>query len=329
MPLTPFRRRDPVPLGIGGVIVALALVVAALGVAGLPRGGTYSAAFADSAGLREHDDVVIAGVKVGEVVGVDLEGDHVRVGLRVADDVRLGSLTRADIRIKTLLGAHVVMLVPDGPGRLQGQIPLSRTSVPYEVAPAVADLGKAAGSVDERALAQAMTVLSQTMEGSSAEIRASLRGLGRLSRTVAARDDRLHDLVGHARTVTGLLARRNADLHGLITDGDLLLREVSARRAVVHGLLVNTVVLAGEIDGLVADNRTTLMPTLERLRSFVAVLRRQEESLDRSLALLGPFARQLADVTGNGRWFDTIIQNLVPLPVEIRPPDPLPEGPAR
>ncbi|MFI7104673.1 MCE family protein [Nonomuraea sp. NPDC050227] len=329
MPLTPFRRRDPVPLGVGGIVVALALVVAALAVGGLPRGSSYSAAFADSAGLREHDDVMIAGVKVGEVTGVDLEGDHVRVDLRVADDVRLGSLTRADIRIKTLLGAHFVMLVPEGGGRLQGQIPLSRTSVPYEVAPAVADLGAAAGRVDERALAAAMTVLSQTMEGSSTEIRASLRGLGRLSRTVAARDARLHDLVGHARTVTGLLARRNADLHGLVTDGDLLLREVSARRAVVHGLLVNTVVLAGQIDGLVADNRTTLRPALERLRSFVAVLRRQEESLDRSLALLGPFTRQLADATGNGRWFDTIIQNLVPLPASIRPPDPLPEGPVR
>ncbi|MGW0807478.1 MCE family protein [Nonomuraea sp. NPDC002799] len=320
MPLTPFRRRDPIPLAVGGIAVALALVAAALGVGELPFGTTYEAAFAESAGLRPGDDVMIAGVLVGEVTEVELEGDHVRAELRVAGEVGLGSLTRADIRIKTLLGAHHVMLDPRGPGRLRGPIPLSRTSVPYEVMPAVADLSQAAGRIDERALASALTVLARTVDGSSEEIRSSLDGLGRLSRTIASRDARLHDLMRRARSVTGLLASRNTGLSGLVRDGDLVLREIAARRAVIHALLVDTVLLSGQIDGLVADNRTTMRPALERLRAFAGVLRRNEESLGRSLELLAPFARQVADAGGNGRWIDTIVQNLVPLPASIQPP---------
>lgn len=321
MPLTSFRRRDPIPLAAGAVAVTLALVAAALGVGELPYGVTYSAEFAESAGLRVNDDVVIAGVRVGRVSAVELDGGHVRVGLRVPDDLRLGSLTRADIRIKTLLGAHHVVLDPRGPGRLRGPIPLSRTSVPYEVVAAVNDLSQSADRIDERELASAMTVLARTVDGSSEEIRSALDGLGRLSRTIASREDGLRDLVRRARTVTGLLARRDTDLTALIRDGDLVLREIAARRAAIHGLLVNTVLLTRQIDGLIADNRATLKPMLRRLRAFTGVLRRNEESLERTLALLAPFVRQLADTGGNGRWVDTIVQNLLPLPASVRFPD--------
>ncbi|MFI6602661.1 MCE family protein [Nonomuraea sp. NPDC050536] len=321
MPLTPFRRREPVPLAVAALAVTLALVFAALTVGELPIGTTYSAAFAESAGLREKEEVMVAGVKVGEVTRVDLEGDHVRVDMRVHDDVRLGTLTRAEIKLRTLLGSHYVMLEPHGPGALHTEIPVSRTAVPYEIVPAVADLSQAAASIDTKGLAAAMKVLAQTVDTSAPEIRSSLAGLGRLSRTIAARDDRLHELVRHARTVTGLIAGRDEELRAIIGDGDLVLREIAARRAVIHGLLVNTVALSRQIDGLIGDDKARLKPALRQLRSFTAILRRNEDSLDRSLSLLGPFTRQFTDAIGNGRWFDSIIQNLLPVPASVQTPD--------
>lgn len=319
MQLTPFRQRNPIPLAVAGLTAALVLVVAALTVGELPFGTTYTAAFAESAGLREGEEVMVAGVRVGEVTAVELEGDHVRVEMRVGDEVLLGSLTRAHIKVTTLLGSHAVVLEPHGPGALDGQIPLSRTSVPYEIVPAVSDLSQSAGQIDTAALKQAMTTISQTVDGSSEEIKASLRGLGRLSQTVASRDARLRDLVRHAATVTGLVRSRNEQLHGLVKDGDVLLREISARRVVIHSLLVHTTLLTEQVDGLIADNKATLGPALKQLRGFVAILRRNEESLDRSLELLAPFARQFTDAIGNGRWFDAVAQNLVPLPASVQP----------
>ncbi|MFI6501859.1 MCE family protein [Nonomuraea typhae] len=321
MPLTPFRRRDPVPLGLAGLAVAAALVAGVLAVPELSTGPVRTAVFAESAGLRPGEDVLAAGVKIGEVGSVTLDGAHVIVAMRLDREVPLGSRTRAHIRLATLLGAHHVVLESHGPGRLDRPIPLDRTSVPYEIVPAVGDLARSAARIDAGALRQALDTLAQTVDASSPEIRASVQGLGRLARTISSRDDELRQLVRHAETVTGLVAGRDQELRALVKDGDLLLREIAARRAVIHSLLVNTLELTAEIDGLIADNRHTLAPALKQLRAFVAVLRRNEENLDRSLSLLAPFTRQFTDAVGNGRWFDAIVQNLLPLPASVRPPD--------
>src|SRR6266545_8102709 len=103
----PFRERNPVPIGLAGrATIAIALIVV-LNISSIPfigGGTTYTAAFAEAAGLRKNEEVRIAGVKVGKVTALDLEGDHVKVTFRVNDGVRVGDLTRAEIKIKTVLG---------------------------------------------------------------------------------------------------------------------------------------------------------------------------------------------------------------------------------
>lgn len=314
-----FRRLNPLPLGIAALALAVALVAVSLGLGRWPGGVRYRAFFAESAGLRAGEPVLVAGVKAGEVSEVVLDGARVRVAFLLRERVRLGSLTRAHIRLATLLGAHALVLEPAGPGALAGPIPIARTSVPYEIMPAVGDLAAKAAKLDPAALAGAMRAISRTLDGSAEEITATLDGLSRLSRTIAGRDDRLRELVLRGRTVVGLAASRTGRLRGLARDGDLLLRELAARRAAVHGLLTNTLALSAEVDGLIAENRAELGPALRDLRSLTGMLRRNESRLDRSLALLAPFTRQFADVTGNGRWFDAVIQNLLPLPASVSP----------
>ncbi|MHB1800400.1 MAG: ABC transporter substrate-binding protein, partial [Actinomycetes bacterium] len=51
-----------------------------------------------------------------------------------------------------------------------------------------------------------------------------------------------------------------------------------------------------------------------QLEQVVAVLQANQGNLDRSIAALAPFVRVYADTLGNGRWFDTYVQNLVPVP---------------
>ena len=45
-------------------------------------GDTYNATFTEAGGLKPNDEVRIAGVRVGKVKGVDLEGDHVEVDVQ-------------------------------------------------------------------------------------------------------------------------------------------------------------------------------------------------------------------------------------------------------
>ena len=195
-PVIPFRERNPVTIGAVGLTTIALLVAAAFNVEDLPligSGDEYSAAFSEAGGLKSGDEVRIAGVKVGKVDEVDLDGDHVKVTFRVKDDPRFGTRTGASIRVKTILGAKYLSLEPEGPGQLEAgsEIPLKRTVAAYDVVEAFSDLTTTTEKVDTKRLASAMDTISQTFKDSPAEVKASINGLSRLSRTVAKRDQEL------------------------------------------------------------------------------------------------------------------------------------------
>ncbi|TDD94467.1 MCE family protein [Actinomadura rubrisoli] len=319
----PFRERNPVPIALSAFAVIIVLLVLAMNLDNIPfvaGGKTHTAAFKEAAGLKAGEEVRIAGVKVGKVTGLELDGDHVKVTFRVDDGVRLGDRTEADIKIKTVLGAHFLSLTPRGTGRLGRAIPIERTHTPFEVVPAISELSKRVSKIDYREVAKSFDVLSETFKNSPDEVRASLRGLRRLSNTVASRDDQLHELAGKAKDVSQLLADRNQDFAKLIDDGDKVLRAVQARRAVIHQLLINTVTLSQQVNALIRENEAQLRPMLDNLAKTNRILLRNQDNLDRILRLFAPFARQFADVTGTGRWFDSYIQNLLPIPASIQNP---------
>lgn len=318
-----FRERNPVPIGLAGFAIIAVLVVLAMNLESIPLvggGRTHTAAFKEAAGLKADEEVRIAGVKVGKVTDLELDGDHVKVTFRVDDGVRLGDRTEAGIKIKTVLGAHYLALTPRGKGELGRHIPIERTHVPFEVVPAISELSRRVGAINVEQVARAFDVLSETFKNSPDEVRASLEGLRRLSNTVASRDEQLHELAGKAKDVSKLLADRNQDFAKLVQDGDKVLQAVQARRAVIHQLLINTVTLSQQVNALINENEKQLRPMLDNLAEVNEVLLKNQNNLDRILQLFAPFARQFADVTGTGRWFDSWIQNLIPIPASIQDP---------
>ncbi|TDC57240.1 MCE family protein [Actinomadura sp. KC345] len=315
-----FRERNPVPIGLVGFAVIIVLVVLAMNLEKIPfvaGGKTRTAAFKEAAGLKADEEVRIAGVKVGEVKELELDGDRVKVTFRVDDGVKLGDRTEASIKIKTVLGAHYLELIPRGKGELGSNIPIERTHVPFEVVPAISELSQRVGAIDHQQVAKSFDVLSDTFRNSPEEVRASLQGLRRLSDTIASRDDELHELTGKAKDVSKLLADRNQDFAALVQDGDKVLRAVQARRDVIHQLLIRTVTLSQQVNALIKENEKQLRPMLDNLSAVNEVLLKNQKNLDRVLQLFAPFARQFADVTGTGRWFDSWIQNLIPIPASI------------
>ncbi|MGB8649792.1 MAG: MCE family protein [Mycobacteriales bacterium] len=312
--MTPFRERNKTVIGAVGLGLILLLLVGAFKTDSLPfigGGKVYSADFSEAAGLQKMDEVRVAGVKVGKVVGISLKGDHVVVRMRVKG-VHLGRLTRAEIKIKTVLGRKYLALVPDGDGTLDPgtPIPLTRTSAPFDISPAFQKLAGVVGNVDSAQLARSFTTLADDFRSSPAEVRASLDGLSRLSTTIASRDAKLRQLLAHAQSVTKVLADRDQDLVAFLKDSNLVLLEVKARRDAIHRLLTTTTTLSEQLIALVRENRANLAPALASLRGVSAMLRANQDNLDKSLNELAPFVRLFANNLGNGRWFDTYVFNL-------------------
>lgn len=310
-----FRDRDPLRIGIAGLAAIGVTLVLAFNVGDLPLiggGEDYSAAFSEAGGIREGDDVRIAGVTVGEVSGIDLERGHVRVDFRVTKDVSFGPLTGASIRIKTLLGEKYLSLEPRGTGQLRegAQIPLDRTVSSYDVITAFSDLTETTERIDTGRLAESLDVLATEFTDTPENVRGALTGLTRLSRTIAGRDQELRRLLAAANSVSGTVAQQNAVVDRIIDDADLLLVELHERRAAIRTLFTNTSQLAEQLTALVRENRAELRPALTELRGVLTTLQEHEQDLRRTIAALAPFTRLFANTLGTGRWFDTYIQNL-------------------
>jgi phospholipid/cholesterol/gamma-HCH transport system substrate-binding protein len=324
--MKPFRERNPIPIGLAGVAFLAVFGVLAFQAQNLPffngGGKIYRADFTEAANLKKTNEVRVAGVKVGTVTSVGLDGDHVLVKFRVRDGVSLGSLTKASIRIKTLVGAEYLALDPEGDGKLSPStpIPVSRTTPPFDVVPAFQDLATTVDNIDTAQLTKALNVLSSDFSDTAPNVKQTLAGLSRLSTTIASRDQQLQTLLAHAKGVTGVLAGRDKELQQLLVSADQVLQVLNERRQVISELLSNTSALATQLTGLVVDNRSAINPALAHLKAVIDTLNANQASIYRTLQLAGPFVRIFSNTIGNGKWFDTYVTNLGPFAAQVKLP---------
>jgi len=308
--MTRFRRsfaeRNRVLIAVVGLLLLGIAFLAALNLSSLPivgGGSVHEAVFAESGGLRPGDEVRVAGVRVGEVTAVELEGDEVRVKFRVKD-VDLGDETTAAVKVKTMLGQKFLGIDPAGSGDLEGAIPLERTSVPYDVNAAFSDLSTNTDEIDTAQLEESFQAVADAFRNTPESVQEMVTGLTALSRTISSRDEDLAELMEAAEGVTGTLAERKEEIATLITDGSDLLGELQKRREAVQAMLEGTADLGTQLRGLVEDNEETLAPALAKLDRVTSILNRNQQNLDQALEQLGAYYRVLTSATGNGPWAD-------------------------
>ena len=317
--MTPFRERNPVVIGAISLVVLAGLLLAAFRASSLPvigGGDVYHAAFSEAGGLKANDEVRIAGVRVGKVEAVELAGDHVRVTFRVDQGAEFGQETLAAIKVKTILGAMFLALQPAGDGQMNEgtEIPVERTSSPYDVVEAFTGLAETSEQIDTDQLAESLTTLADLSRNTPDEFQAALQGVSALSANVAAKNEQIGELLQNLDKVSTVLDERDEDIIALMEDADVLFRALVQRREAIHTLLVSTSRLSTELTALVRQSRADLKPALTHLESVVQVLNKNEDNLDNSLRLMAPFYRVFANTLGNGPWFDTYIQNMPPAP---------------
>ncbi len=320
----PFRERNPVIIGAVSLAVIAAMILAAFRAQDLPLiggGDVYHAAFSEAGGLKANDEVRIAGVRVGKVEAVELDGDHVRVTFRVDGGAEFGSDTAAAIKVKTLLGSMFLALQPSGDGQLEeeSEIPIERTTSPYDVVEAFSGLAETSEKIDTGQLTKGLTTLADLTRNTPEEFREALDGVSALSSNIAAKNEQIGQLLGNLDRVSTVLDERDADIIQLMKDSDVLFRALVQRREAVHNLLVSTSRLSKELTLLVRQSREDLKPALTHLDNVLNVLNKNEDNIDNSLRLMAPFYRVFANTLGTGPWFDTYIQNFPATVPEVDP----------
>lgn len=310
-----FRERNQLVLGASSLIAIVLLVLAALNYDRLPlvhRQTTYTADFANRGGLVTGNNVTIAGVKVGTVTGLALAGDHVRVRFTVDNGITLGSRTAASAKVLAVVGTEYLELRPDGTGRLDGSIPVSRTSVPFTFVDALQKLSTQEQQLNLATLQKSLQVGTDVLSGTtSADTTAALDGLARFSAVLAQRKEELSTVVTAGAGLAQTLSDHRDQLVDLVGQGDVVLQVLQQRRAALQQLFQGTTQLSEQLSHLVGGNREQLRSLLADLQTVSSLLAKDTSAIDQALPVLGAFSRYAANAAGSGAFVDAAIPTML------------------
>jgi phospholipid/cholesterol/gamma-HCH transport system substrate-binding protein len=313
--MKPLSERNPFFVGVAGVALTAGIALTALNYHRLPLvNGTedYAAMFAESGGLSSGAAVQVSGFRVGEVSSVKLDGDHVLVKFDVDKDVRLGELTEAKIRTKSLLGAKVLEITPRGDGRLSAPIPMERTRSPYQLPDALGDLSATIKRLDTDSVSDALATLSDTFKDTPPALKEAVEGVGRFSKTLGDRDAQLRELLENANEATSVLSARSDEIVKIVRSTNALLSELQTQSSALEQISGNLSAFARQLQGFIDDNQEQLRPSLEKLNGVLATVDNRRDQLVTAIKYLNKYAMSLGDAVGSGPFFKGMIPNLIP-----------------
>lgn len=309
-------RSKRIRIGLLGIVTTVAVVLIAQSYGKMPfitGGNDYSAYLADTGGLQAGSKVEVAGVTVGSVQDIDIDGDKVIMHFS-AKGVELSADTYLAVKTQTVLGTKMVELSPGRGDRMPRGfvIPAEHTTVPYSLTDALGDLTNTATGLDTEQVTNALDVLSHTFEETAPQLGAAMENVSRFSDTVASRDQMVQDLFGNAEKVTSVLSDRSEQINRLLLDGNTLLAALDARRGALNTLLTNVSAVTAQVKGLIADNNTELTPMLEKLNAVTDLLNRRKDDIHAIFQPLALYGTSLGESVSGGPFYKAYVANILP-----------------
>lgn len=308
---TPNRIKN----GLAGILIVVLVVGVGQSFASIPQlfaQPTYYGQFTDSAGINPGDKVRIAGMEVGSVKSLAIEGDHVLVGFSLGN-MQIGTDSRMAIRTETILGKRAIEVEPRGDKVLKprGVLPVGQTTTPYQIYDAVFDVTKAAQGWDLQTVKQSLNVLLETIDQTYPHLSAALDGVARFSDTIGKRDEQFKQLLANANKVAAVLGNRSEQINRLAVNAQSLLAAVNERGRAIDYLLTNISKISQQFTGFVNDN-PNLNHVLTQLDTISTQLAKHKNDLADVFITAAKFMGALAEAIGSGPYFKVLVVNLVP-----------------
>ncbi|MEA2452056.1 MAG: phospholipid/cholesterol/gamma-HCH transport system substrate-binding protein [Actinomycetota bacterium] len=312
-----FRERSPVIIGLISILAIAAATTFAFSIDKIPSlksAFKITADFRDAAGLTAENQVRVAGIKVGSVADIQLDGDHVHVTMEIDKGTQIPKGAFAEIKLATILGTKFVDIEAKGgaPYMEDGDsIALEDTAIPYEIYQASNQGTNLLEDLDGPALNDALVELTKLINTSKVELGEALAGLNELGAGLNDKEEDIRSLLANSNDLTALLADEGDEINNLIVSSDAVLSSLAQKREEIQSLLEAAKLMSGQLAGVLKDNRENVDAILSKLHKALVVLDRNVEHLDVALEYVGPSSRYFGEVFSQGRWGD--IFNCAPI----------------
>jgi len=310
--LEPANRKR---IGLMGLVVTVMVVGVGQTLTSTPQlfaEPIYFGQFTDSGQLNKGDKVRIAGVDVGDVEAIKIDGDHVVMKFSTGSNT-IGTESRLAIKTDTILGKKVLEIEPRGGQTLRpgGTLPLGQSTTPYQIYDAFFDVTKAAAGWNIDTVKESLNVLSQTIDQTYPHLSAALDGVAKFSDTIGKRDEQITHLLAQANQIATILGDRSQQVDRLFVNSNNLLAAFNERSRAISALLSNVATFSAQVENLINDN-PNLNHVLEQLRTVSDLLDARKDDLALTLKMFGKSIVGLNEAVASGPYFKVQLTNLLP-----------------
>ena len=294
-------------------IMAAYVLITTITNAGYGEQLTYRAQFTDVAGLVEGDEVRIAGVRVGQVVGIGLAEEAERpvaeVELEVRESTPLPSGVEATIRFRNLVGQRYIALTEgEGAGgdtlESGAVIPVARTTNALDLTILFGGFQPLLQALSPEDVNRVSFEIIQVFQGEGGTVESLLGHVGSLTNSLADRDQVIGSVIDNLTTVMGTLAARDEQLSGLVVSLQEFVTGLAGDREVIFDSLATIDQLATATSGFLEDARAPLTADIQALDDLSRNLGDSGDVVERFLQTV-PAKLDLTTRTAiNGSWFN-------------------------
>jgi phospholipid/cholesterol/gamma-HCH transport system substrate-binding protein len=324
MALKSFRDRSPILVGLVSLTVLVLVLTATFltGTMGLLKDRyEMSGIFADTGGLKDGHDVLLAGVLVGEVTSVepDFQAGHVLVKWKVDSGVELGPQVRAEIRMANILGGRYIRLT--GPVPAKGpyledlpeekrRIPITRTQIPITVNDALKEGAKAVEKLDAKTFAKVLDQLDGLSDESKEQLAHAMGRLVEIAETLQESDAKVTELLDNSDRIIKVVQEKDASLSRLVDNAMTLIETLRRRKQQLTLLLGSGSSAVREVDELIVTQQKELTGIIDDLQKTMKALDPRTDELNTALAWAGPTLMGFSNIGNYGNYADVIFTQL-------------------
>ena len=275
------------------VVTSFLTFTLAATIGNLSFGGktSYNATFSDVTGLLPGNDVRIAGVKIGAVDSVELQGNNLaKVAFSLEEGRTIPESTIVRLRYRNLVGERYLALT-EGEGsarplREGSTIPLAQTRNALDLTVLFNGFRPLFQALEPETVNKVAFEIVQTLQGEGGTVESIVARTASLTNTLADRDQVIGNVIDNLTTVLATLDDRGSQLSDLIVQ----LRRLS------EGFAQDREAIGASLDGI-SDLTTATAQLLVDVR----------EPLQADIAELGELARTLNE---NSETVDGVLQRL-------------------
>jgi phospholipid/cholesterol/gamma-HCH transport system substrate-binding protein len=270
---------------------------------------SYSAVFSDVTGLLPGNDIRIAGVAVGAVDGVHLEGNNLaRVDFSLEDGREIPESAIARLRFRNLVGERYIAIT-EGPGSARpleegATLPLAQTRNALDLTVLFNGFRPLFQALEPQTVNQVAFEIVQTLQGEGGTVESIAARTASLTNTLADRDAVIGRVIDNLTLVLATIDDRGSELSDLIVQLRRLSAGFAEDREAIGASLDGISDLSTATAQLLVDIRQPLTDDIRELGNLASLLNDHEETVEGVIQRLPTKLDRIIGTATYGSWFN-------------------------